>query len=117
MSSENKVNSSKEPFYFKSFDKIIGTAHNVSELASEFKRLLTSNEETLSYHLREGHITQWLRYIGEDELANKLHGVTDPHRALEIISNHISRVNLSEAKRTNSPQAKPHRKPSAGKRR
>ncbi|ABW01969.1 hypothetical protein [Caldivirga maquilingensis] len=117
MSSKHAVNPGKEPFYFKSFDKVIGVAHNASELANEFKRLLGSNEEALEYHLREGHIVQWLRYIGEDELAGKLHGVTEPNKALEIISKHISRADSSEVEKANGPQTKPHRKPSAGGRR
>ena len=117
MSNKHTASTSKEPFYFKSFDKVIGVAHDVSELASEFKRLLNSNEEALKYHLREGHIVQWLRYIGEDELASKLHGITDPNKALEIMSKHVDKANSSYVERANGPQAKPHRKPSAGGRR
>ena len=112
MTSEHKVNPDKEPFYFKSYDKVIGVAHDVSELASEFKRLLSNDEEALKYHLREEHIVQWLKYIGEDELAGKLHGITDPNKALEVINKHMNKVNSSVDKKANAPQARSRRKTS-----
>ncbi|WP_291766951.1 hypothetical protein [Caldivirga sp. UBA161] len=117
MASEHKTNPGKEPFYFKSYDKVIGVAHDVSELASEFKRLLSSNEETLRYHLRENHIVQWLKYIGEDELADKLHGITDPNKALEVINKHMGKVNSNEVEKANTPQARSRRKTGMGGRR
>ncbi len=80
----------KEPFYFKSFDKIIGVAHDVNELRSEFERLLSVDSKALEYHLREGHIVQWLEYMGETELARRLVGVVDPKVAYEIISNYLT---------------------------
>ncbi|WP_054844400.1 hypothetical protein [Vulcanisaeta souniana] len=65
---------SREPFYFKSFDRVIGVAHDLEELRSEFNRLLGIDPRALEYHLREGHIVQWLTYIGENELAARLTG-------------------------------------------
>mgnify|MGYP001626421121 FL=1 len=81
----------KEPFYFKSFDRVIGVAHNLNELRSEFERLLNVDPKALEYHLREGHIVRWLEYIGEIELASKLIGVSDPGRAYEIIGNYLTK--------------------------
>ncbi|WP_054857807.1 hypothetical protein [Vulcanisaeta sp. JCM 16159] len=89
MSSGEKAQG-KEPFYFKSFDRVIGIARNVEELKSELERLINVDPKALEYHLREGHIVQWLVYIGEVELAKRLIGVGDPKRALEIVSEYLS---------------------------
>ncbi len=74
-----------EPFYFKSYDKVIGTAHDVKELESEMERLSKEDPEALRYHLKEGHIVSWLNYIGEGGLAEMLKGVTEPEEALSRI--------------------------------
>lgn len=81
----------REPFYFKSFNRVIGIAHDLEELRSEFNRLLGIDQRALEYHLREGHIVQWLAYIGENELAARLTGVSDPRTAYEVISNYITK--------------------------
>ncbi len=81
----------REPFYFKSFNRVIGIAHDLEELRSEFNRLLGIDQRALEYHLREGHIVQWLTYIGEDELAARLTGVGDPRTAYEVISSYVMR--------------------------
>ena len=104
----------KEPFYFKSFDRIIGIARNVEELRSEIERLINADPRALEYHLREGHIVQWLVYIGEDELAKRLINVNDPRKALEIINNYLSsrsKENVPEEKPYVKPHRKPHEKP------
>jgi hypothetical protein len=80
----------KEPFYFKSFDKIIGVAHNLEELKKEIGRLIHIDKQALEYHLKEGHIAQWLEYIGETKLARKLRKVTDPIKAYEIINSYLA---------------------------
>ncbi|WP_243665627.1 hypothetical protein [Vulcanisaeta sp. JCM 16159] len=100
----------KEPFYFKSFDRVISVAHNVNELRSEFGRLLNVDPKALEYHLREGHIVQWLEYIGEVELARRLIGISDPGRAYEIINNYLtgSRDTTTEEE----PSTRQGRKPS-----
>ncbi|MEM0157153.1 MAG: hypothetical protein QXN26_03690, partial [Thermoplasmataceae archaeon] len=38
---------------------------------------------SVDYHLREGHITSWLNYIGEKDAAASLSGVSDTEIALK----------------------------------
>jgi hypothetical protein len=75
----------REPFYFKSYDRVIGVAHDVKELASEMERLAKEDPAALEYHLREGHIVAWLNYIGEARLAEALKGVSEPREALSRV--------------------------------
>lgn len=74
-----------EPFYFKSYDRVIGIAHNIDELEKEVERLSKEDPAALAYHLREGHIVAWLNYIGEKGLAEILKGVSEPNEALSRI--------------------------------
>jgi len=55
-------------------------ARDVKELASEMERLAKEDPAALEYHLREGHITAWLSYIGEARLAESLRGSATPGR-------------------------------------
>jgi hypothetical protein len=55
----------KEPFYFKSYEKVVRVAHAVRELLRETRRLCVEDRACVEYHLREGHITQWLEYLGK----------------------------------------------------
>jgi len=80
----------KEPFYFKSYDRVIGVAHDVKELASEMERLAKEDPAALEYHLREGHITAWLSYIGETRLAESLRGISDPREAVSRVKAFLS---------------------------
>jgi hypothetical protein len=66
-----------EPFYFKSYDKIIGRATNLHQLWMELERLAEENPGALKYHLEEGHIVRWLEFSNEKELASELRGVKD----------------------------------------
>ncbi|WP_054841906.1 hypothetical protein [Vulcanisaeta distributa] len=101
----------KEPFYFKSFDRVIGVAHNVNELRSEFGRLLSVDPKALEYHLREGgHIVQWLEYIGEVELARRLIGISDPGMAYEVMNNYLT--GSKDATTEEKTSAKQGRRPS-----
>ncbi|BDC18253.1 hypothetical protein [Acidianus sp. HS-5] len=74
-----------EPFYFKSYNKVIGVAHDVKELEKEVERLSKEDPAALQYHLKEGHIVSWLNYLGENGLAEMLKGVTEPEEALARI--------------------------------
>ena len=80
----------KEPFYFKSYDRVIGVAHDVKELASEMERLTKEDPAALEYHLREGHIVAWLNYIGEARLAEALRGISDPREAISRVKAFLS---------------------------
>lgn len=77
------------PFYFKSYDQIIGIASNLKELASELKRLSLQNPKAVEYHLANGHITAWLQYVGEKDLAYDLQGVKTVEVALLKVQRHM----------------------------
>jgi hypothetical protein len=77
-----------EPFYFMSYDKRIGIARSVNELIAEMTRLAKDDPGALEYHLREGHIVEWLYYIGEGEIASQLKSVTAIHEALAKLKVH-----------------------------
>jgi hypothetical protein len=79
-----------EPFYFKSYNRVIGIAHDVSELEKEMERLTKEDPAALEYHLREGHIVLWLNYIGEKGLAEVLRGVSDPKEALSRVRDYLA---------------------------
>lgn len=59
-------------FYFRSYNRIIGHASNVKELQTEISRLAWEDPETVAYHLFQGHISVWLKSIGEVDLAHDL---------------------------------------------
>ena len=42
-----------EPFYFKSYDRIVGKAETHAELLSEMKRLENTDPYCVEYHVRE----------------------------------------------------------------
>lgn len=75
-----------EPFYFKSYDRVIGVARDLPELERELARLSREDPACVEYHLKEGHIVAWLNYIGERGLAEILRGVSSPREALSRIS-------------------------------
>ena len=74
-----------ERFYFISYDRKIGSAKDLEELEKEIERLSIEDPLCVQYHLREGHIVQWLIYIGENESAKKLRGISDPRKAVESL--------------------------------
>jgi len=90
-----------EPFYFKSYDRVIGIAHDIRELEKEMERLVKEDPPALEYHLREGHIVSWLNYIGEVGLAEVLRGVSDPKEALARVRDYLM-LNESQVIKTRS---------------
>jgi len=74
-----------EPFYFTSYGRIVGKASDIQSLRAEMERLAKDDPGCLSWHLAEGHISQWLNYIGERGLAEMLKGVSDPGEAIARI--------------------------------
>ncbi len=72
-----------QPFYFKSYQKIVGVAHDLEELKARLKEIGTEDPASVNYHLSEGHIVSWLQYIGEDSAAEALIGVKDFSEALK----------------------------------
>ncbi len=87
-----------EPFYFKSYDKVVGAAYNANELEMEIERLSKIDQGCVEWHLKQGHIVNWLNYIGEKRLAKMLSDVTDVKEALDILSkeNEINKDNTME---------------------
>jgi len=79
-------------FYFKSYDVTIGEASNVHELEREMRRLSEGYPKAIEYHLRQGHIVQWLACIGENEIAEKMKGVHSISEAQNILEKHIEKV-------------------------
>lgn len=73
-------------FYFRSYERIVGKASNLEELKIEMMRLSREDPECVNYHLREGHIVQWLRYMGESQAAVSLSGVGDVLTALRRLN-------------------------------
>jgi hypothetical protein len=80
-----------QPFYFKSYDKVIGVAHNLTELNREMKRLASEDRMALEYHLASGHIVDWLEYSGEWELAFQLKGVKNADEANRWTERYLER--------------------------
>lgn len=91
-----------EPFYFKSYNKVIGVAHDVKELEKEIERLSKEDPAALQYHLKEGHIVSWLNYLGENGLAEMLKGVTEPEEALARIKEYEVLKNSAQPIKTPS---------------
>jgi len=78
--------SQKEPFLFKSYERIIGIAHDVNELKNELERLSKIDPNAVNYHIKEKHIAMWLYYIGENDLAKKFENVKDINQALSLLN-------------------------------
>ena len=80
-----------EPFYFTSYDRVIGTARDVRELDKEMKRLAREDRACLEYHLENGHIVSWLVYVNEPELAKDLEGVKTVEEAVMMVERYVAR--------------------------
>ncbi|MEM0140265.1 MAG: hypothetical protein QXZ44_06625 [Ferroplasma sp.] len=86
-----------EPFYFRSYDKVIGSARNVEELYALMVKIEKTDPASLSYHLKSGHISAWLAYINKKQLANKLKKTTDTTMAISIVGDYLSKHNKNKA--------------------
>jgi hypothetical protein len=94
------VQSNTGIFYFKSYGKIIGSAGDLKDLIKEMRRLEYEDPAALRYHLVEGHIVQWLRSVKEEELAEKLDGVSNISLAERLVQEQLERSNnLSRMRR------------------
>ena len=86
------MESDKErPFYFKSYDRTIGVGHDVKELNSELRRLAIQDRASVDYHLRAGHIVEWLYSVNEIELAEELDGVKTIERAQFVVEKYLEK--------------------------
>lgn len=84
-----------EPFYFKSFDRVLGIAYDVPSLYYGVKYLSVYDKPAIEYHLKEGHISDWLDYIDEHELSKEIRGKTDIGSALEILEKAVGKEDKS----------------------
>lgn len=89
-----------EPFYFRSYYYCVkGVAHDRKELESEMKRLKDVDPGCIQYHLGQRHISNWLRSIGESDLADRMETADTVDKALAVLSKPKS------AARTKKPSA------------
>ena len=79
-----------EPFYFKSYERVVGTAHDVRELETEIERIGKQDPACVNWHLQQGHIVSWLKYIGEGTLAEMLKDVADWREAVARIRDYYA---------------------------
>ena len=80
-----------EPFYFKSYDRIVGKAETPVELLNEMKRLENTDPFCVEYHVREGHISNWLKGSGRPDLAVKTESAKDPKVVINILETEIGK--------------------------
>lgn len=99
-----------ERFYFKSYDRTVGSAGTLEELRAELKRLAGEDPGCVNYHLREGHIVQWLNYIGERDAATSLSGVGDASVAVKILGDGGRKAGGRRSGNAGNQEGKPHRK-------
>lgn len=106
-----------EPFYFRSYDRVVGVAHNEKELENEIMRIGATDPACVNWHLEQGHIVAWLRYIGNNTLAEMLKGVKDYREALARIRDYfIMKETKLEAQKSGVPKkVENQRKPELGK--
>ncbi len=80
-----------EPFYFKSYDRIVGKAETPMELLSEMKRLENTDPFCVEYHVREGHISIWLKEAERPDLSVKIESARDPKVVINILEAEIGK--------------------------
>jgi hypothetical protein len=88
-----------EPFYFMSYDRVVGSAGDVRELDREMKRLAREDRPCLEYHLVNGHIVSWLEYLNEPELARELAGVKNVEESIILVERYVARSVLLHRRR------------------
>jgi len=81
-----------QPFYFTSYNNVIGVAGSIRELDLEMKRQSREDRACLEYHLASGNIVRWLEYAGEPELANDLRGVSGADEAILLVEKYVARA-------------------------
>ncbi len=75
-----------EPFYFRRYDQVIGRAETLKEMKSELERLNREDPEAVKYHIREGHISIWLKSVGYPELATKMSPELTIEEVITVVS-------------------------------
>ncbi|MCL4453898.1 hypothetical protein [Ferroplasma sp.] len=80
-----------EQFYFRSFDRTIGVACDVLSLYYEMKCLSLYDNAAVNYHVKEGHLSMWLDYIGEHDLAESIRTEKEIESVLNILETKIKK--------------------------
>ncbi|CAC11892.1 hypothetical protein [Thermoplasma acidophilum] len=93
-----------EPFYFKSYDRLIGIACDVPSLYYEMKCLMGYDRLAVQYHLTEGHISMWLDYIGEHDLADSLRYESDLDSAVRTLEKALHQTGPGKPKKRGRPR-------------
>jgi hypothetical protein len=78
------------PFEFKSFGRVVAVAFDVESLGKELKELSLLDPGCAEYHLKEGHISSWLRSIGEHSLAESLRPSLTASQAAEAVNSYLA---------------------------
>ena len=76
------------PFYFKRYDMVIGKAENLAEREKELERLKIEDPYAVLYHIKEGHISNWLVSIGRKELADAVKPSMTIEETINVLSGH-----------------------------
>jgi hypothetical protein len=74
-----------DPFYFKSYDRLIGVACDLESLVTEMKCLSDYDYDAVNYHILNGHISMWLNHMGFPELAQDVKTASSPKEAIKMI--------------------------------
>ena len=98
-----------EPFYFKSFDRTIGIACDVPSLYYEMKCQALYDKAALDYHAKEGHISMWLDYIGEHDLAGSIKNQNQTELILNILKDKIKENNHGNSKKVGMQHGSGHK--------
>ncbi|KJE49224.1 MULTISPECIES: hypothetical protein [Acidiplasma] len=77
-----------EPFYFKSYNKLIGVACDLESLLAELECLNIYDRDAVNYHVLNGHISMWLEYMGMHDLAENLKNAKTPEDAIREIKSY-----------------------------
>lgn len=87
-----------EPFYFKSFERVIGIACDVPGLYYSIMCLSKYDKAAVEYHLKQGHIADWLDYIGEHELSQLIRKTKSVEDAIEILEAYLKKYGTKKIK-------------------
>ena len=79
------------PFEFKSFGRVVAVVYDVEGLGRELRELSLRDPGCVEYHLKEGHISSWLRSIGEYPLAESLRSSSTASQAAEVVNKYLAR--------------------------
>ena len=81
-----------QPFYFTSYDRVIGVAKNIRELDLEMKRLSREDRACVEYHLASGNLVHWLQYANHLDLARELDGIGNVDEAIQLVERYLARA-------------------------